>query len=282
MDSTDAHGRVAFVPGASFPDWVVVADNDAIDSGNPIHEDAAARRHGFGGGLVPGVTTYGYMSHPLVAALGMDFLRTGQSSVRLRRPIYAGQTVTVATRIEAVDEAGSVSFTQHVRNPDGEICATGTARWPSPPVLARPAPPWAALPVPRRPATPESLRAEPVLGTLELRFDAQAAPEFLARQGETLDCYATIAHPGWLLRQANYLVDRSLAVGPWVHTASEVTHLGVVEAGEFISVRGEVVELSTHKGHDYADIDVLIATADRPVMRVLHRAIYRMGEAAEA
>ena len=28
-----------------------------------IHDDATARRFGFGGGLVPGVDVYGYMTH---------------------------------------------------------------------------------------------------------------------------------------------------------------------------------------------------------------------------
>ena len=37
----------------------VVAFNTAHDSENKIHDDATARRFGFGGGLVPGVDVYG-------------------------------------------------------------------------------------------------------------------------------------------------------------------------------------------------------------------------------
>ena len=41
----------------------VLAFNTAHDSENKIHDDATARRFGFGGGLVPGVDVYGYMTH---------------------------------------------------------------------------------------------------------------------------------------------------------------------------------------------------------------------------
>lgn len=265
----------AYAEGHALPVWQVMADNDAVDSGNAIHEDSVAQRYGFKGGLVPGVTTYGYMTHPLVAAFGADFLARGRSTVRLRRPIYEGEQVAVHTRIQSV--AGDVlTFELEARNPAGEICAVGTAQYPSPRGALSPAPPRAPLPNPRRPATPEALAAEPVLGTLEVVYDETEARAFLARLGETLTCYPAVAHPGWLLRQANYLVDRSIALGPWVHTESEVEHLGVVRAGETFSVTGRVVELTTHKGNDYADIDVLIA-GNEPVMRVRHRAIYRLG-----
>ena len=40
----------------------VTALNDAERSENAIHHDDVARRYGFGGGLVPGVTVYAYMS----------------------------------------------------------------------------------------------------------------------------------------------------------------------------------------------------------------------------
>ncbi|MEQ8662135.1 MAG: hypothetical protein RLW62_15070, partial [Gammaproteobacteria bacterium] len=92
---------VDFAVGTCLPDWQVEAYNDAVDSGNAIHADDTARRYGFGGGLVPGVTTYGYLLHPVVAALGADFLAHGASSVRLRPPIYEGETVTVTARVSA-------------------------------------------------------------------------------------------------------------------------------------------------------------------------------------
>lgn len=265
-----------FAIGDRLPSWTVTAFNDAIDSGNPIHEDQTAQRYGFGGGLVPGVTTYGYLLHPLVAALGVDFLRRGASQIRLRSPIYAGDSLEVASRVSAVGR-DTMSIEVEVRNPRGEVCAVGGAQWPATPQAATPLPPHAPLPATRRPATPEALRDAPVLGTLEVSQSPHAARSFAANAADELACYDTLVHPAWLLRQANILVDRNIAVGPWVHTASEVRHLGTATPGETITVRGVVMALSQRKGHDYADIDVYIE-ASQPLMRVKHTAIYRMGE----
>ncbi len=270
--------RAELKSGAFLPPWRVTATNDAVDSRNPIHDDATAKRLGFGGGLVPGVTVYGYLTHPLVAQFGVEFLTRGYIDVRFRRPVYAGESVEVTARVTGqVDDRWQLEIS--VINTAGEACAVGTAQYPAPLTATEALPPLASIPSPRRPATPEALRENPILGTFEPEFDLAQAPAFLAVLGETLPLYHELAHPGWLLRQANYLIDRNLELGPWIHVSSVVQHLGVVRAGEKITVRGQVVDLSTHKGNDYAEFDVAIMT-ERPVMRVRHRAIYRMGAAA--
>jgi len=48
----------------------VTARNTAAQSENAIHDDEVARQYGFRGGLVPGVTVYAYLTHPLVEAWG--------------------------------------------------------------------------------------------------------------------------------------------------------------------------------------------------------------------
>ena len=53
----------------------IVVFNTAHDSENKIHDDATARRFGFGGGLVPGVDVYGYMTHRPVMQLGPRLAR---------------------------------------------------------------------------------------------------------------------------------------------------------------------------------------------------------------
>ena len=45
----------------------LVAHNDAADSGNPMHDEDAAKALGFKGAVVPGVTVYGYICHLLIA-----------------------------------------------------------------------------------------------------------------------------------------------------------------------------------------------------------------------
>ena len=55
---------------------------------NKIHEDDVAREYGFKGGLVPGVTVYGWLTHPVVEALGSEWLENGSFRTRFARPIY--------------------------------------------------------------------------------------------------------------------------------------------------------------------------------------------------
>jgi acyl dehydratase len=267
----------AVAPGTRLPDWQVEAYNDAVDSGNAIHEDGTAQRYGFGGGLVPGVTTYGYLLHPVVAAIGIDFLARGASSVRLRRPIYEGETVTVSATVSACADGATV-FELEARNPAGEVCALGSARYPRLDDDHSPPPARAAMPDPRVPATPAALAALGRLGSFECTQTAAEARAFVAAAGDAdLVCYGDVQHPAWLLRQANYVVDRNIALGPWIHTASEVAHLGHARLGETLEVRAAVLDLSSHKGNDYAVFDVFV-TGREPVMRVRHTAIYRLGE----
>ena len=266
--------RWRFSLGQELPCWQVCAENDAQDSNNPIHDNRLAQQLGFGGGLVPGVTLYGYLTHPLIAVFGRAFLQHGSLEVRFRRPVYAGETVTTLVRVSEVGAAGC-EFQLELRNAAGEACAVGRAQFPADIHTAPSAPAKAPLPQSRRPATPEELRANPLLGSLHEVFTPAQSATFVASLGDSLELYQTLVHPSWLLRQANYLLDRNLALGPWIHTESRIQHLGLVQLGEPFTVQGEVVELSTRKGNDYADIDVLIATS-KPVLRVLHRAIYRM------
>src|SRR4051812_32948028 len=76
----------------------VVAHNLATESENRIHDDDVARQLGFGGGLVPGVELFAYLSHPFVAAWGEDFLDRGRLDVRFRRPVYDGERVQAVAK----------------------------------------------------------------------------------------------------------------------------------------------------------------------------------------
>ena len=50
--------------------WTVTARNLAHHARNPIHTDAGAQAQGFPRALVAGVTTYAYLTHPVVAGVG--------------------------------------------------------------------------------------------------------------------------------------------------------------------------------------------------------------------
>ena len=85
--------------------WTVRARNLPEHARNPIHTDAGAQAAGFPRALVAGVTTYAYLTHPVVAAWGESWLGGGAAEVRFRRPLFDGDDVRCA--VEPATEPGA-------------------------------------------------------------------------------------------------------------------------------------------------------------------------------
>jgi len=259
----------------------VRAHNAATASENKIHDDAVARVHGFEGGLVPGITVFGYLTTPIVDAWGEAWLERGALSGRFRKPIYEGDDVSVTGTVIADETDGTLRAELEAHNSAGEVCAVGTARLPQeapePPPLDHC--PEAALPSERLDATPEALAGVDVLGSLDAGFHASRIDETLALVGDALPIYREldVAHPVWLLSFANTILASNVALGPWIHTASAVQNHSTLRDGERLSARGRIADLSERHGNDIVDLDVLlVADGVRPVMSVHHTAIYRL------
>ena len=255
------------------------AHNAATASENKIHDDAVARRHGFAGGLVPGITVFGYLTTPVVEAWGQAWLERGFLAARFRQPIYDGDDVTILATV--VEDEPRPAVDVEARNAKGDACAFGTAGLsgadvPVPSLERYPAAP---LPSTRLEPTPEALAAVDVLGSVEAGFHASRLDDTMALVGDDLPIYRelAVAHPVWLLYFANALLARNVALGPWIHTASAMQNLGLLHDGERLSARGRVAALSERRGHHVVDLDVLLVADDvRPVAHVLHTAIYRL------
>jgi acyl dehydratase len=256
--------------------YAVRAHNPATASENKIHHDDVARSYGFAGGLVPGVTVYAYMAHPVVEVLGRAWLERGTMAARFVRPCYDGDVIT----IDAVPENGALELT--ARRAGDEVIATGTASVPSRPASPPPitAYPTAPLPDERPPATLDALAALDPLGSWEATFRVDHAPAFLDQIGEGLPLFRAdgLAHPGHLLLAANSVLVANVRLGPWMHVGSEVTNFGVVADGDRVSTRGRVADLFERKGHSFAELDLLLVADDsRPVQHVRHTLIYEIG-----
>ncbi|MBI1817137.1 MAG: hypothetical protein HYR72_19360 [Deltaproteobacteria bacterium] len=257
-----------------FGTYRVLARNIASDSDNKIHDDTVARQYGFAGGLVPGIAVFGYLTRPVVARLGAQWLARGGASGRFMQPCYDGEEITVV----AHNTNDHIELT--VQRPDGVVCARGSARTSSPsaePDVANY--PIAPLPVMRPPAAASALAAGTVLGTLGLRLDARKAIAFVDAVGDDLPLYRGadgIAHPALLLALANRVLARNVVLGPWIHTASEVTHYSLARYGQTISLRTRVAECFERKGHEFVVLDILVvADPDHVVQHIRHTAIYK-------
>jgi len=248
------------------PSRSLVATNWATASENRIHHDDVARRYGFRGGLVPGVTLYAYLTNPVVSGLGPDWLECGGADVRFASPVYDGDA------IETTFDAGQVALCDS----GGTVCATGTATLaPDLPVVDVPAAP---LPAERPPASEASLAEGTVLGTIEHGFHAGNAEQYLSLIGEDLPIYTDegVAHPGWLLLDANNVLAANVVLGPWIHVGSRVRHLAVVTDGQRVTTRARVGAEYERKGHRFVELDVLTLADDTPALAVRHTAIWQV------
>jgi acyl dehydratase len=264
-------------------DWHGVAFNQATASENKIHADDVAKRYGFRGGLVPGVTVYAYLAHPALVAWERDWLERGAASVELVKPLYDEDRFEVRTS-DAADDAYEAS----VVDSSGVVCATGRAWMPadevSPPVRRGDARTPRADD--RPPATREVLERlrEAGLGALYWDWDPTAE---LGRYVRTLDDVPdlvrpdreALANPAFTLGLANFVLAANVRLGPWIHVASEVRHFSVVPRGGRVVVEARVTDLFEKRGHEFVDLDVAVfVEPDRPVLSGHHRAIYRLRE----
>lgn len=265
------------------PEYRVTARNTSRQSENLIHDDATARRYGFqGGGLVPGVTVYAYLTYPLVAVFGSAWLERGTATVRFVKPIFEGDRVVVAGSVTSREGAG-LGVTLSVRVEGGEeraaMSATIPAGLPTPVNLAtyREMP----LPVERLAATREHLLGVADLGTPVTPYDEARAGEYLARVDDPLSLYrgaGAPVHPAFYLDQSNRALSGNVRLGPWIHAGSAIRHLGRSQVGDTLRTLGKVRSLYEKKGREFVELDLIVAAGarPRPVAHILHTAIYRL------
>ena len=269
-------------------DYRVKAWNTAFNSENAIHHDDVARRYGFGGGLVPGVVVYAYLTRPLVAGLGSAWLERGTVTVRFVKPVLDGEELRVTGTITTRDTTGVTASVQGSTASAGE-CARATATVPAglPTPINVAAYSTAPLPAERPAVSREYLSGLTVLGTPENTYDEDVARGFLEKVSETLPLYQGprgFVHPAFYLDQANRALDRNVRLGPWIHVSSTVRHLAPARVGETLQTRGRVRSLFERKGREFVEVELAILGrgSRRPLAHVLHTAIYHMGDLAEA
>lgn len=252
----------------------LVARNHAAQSENKIHDDAEARRYGFSGGLVPGRDVAAYMAHLPTSQWGMAWLRDGTFTVELRKPVYDGETVTIVG-----EETSAGEMALEVRNPMGVVCGRGVARLAS---MAS-AVPWPED-VPSAPgrsnrpvASPAAFEPGTVFGTHYEVLTEEVGAAYLDQVGESLTLFRhpIIAHPGWLLAQANRALMENVVLGPWIHVSSDLRNVGVVRAGDVLATRVRVAEEFERSGHRFARLTVRCCVDDRLATAIDHMVIYQ-------
>jgi acyl dehydratase len=258
----------------------VIARNPATESENRIHADEVARKYGFKGGLVPGVTIYAYACAPILEALGDEWLEKGSASMRFSAPCYDGESLTATVETPAGAENGQP---HSIAVSAGEkTCASGTAAATGEPGASEEIE-WAPLPEDRPPASVDVFAPGTLLGSITLPTDEVRMSAYLESIGEPASIYSRrrIVHPGMLLNGANWVLVANVVMPAWVHVESRVQYWRSVAVGEPVQVRGIVADAFERKGHRFVVVDLVWMAGDRPRARELvssgrHTAIWQL------
>ena len=240
------------VPAAQ-PDAVpfrVRAVNAPQHARNPIHTDDGARAAGFPAALVAGVTTYAYLTHPLVAMWGLPWLRGGTAEVRFRSPVFADDELVCTPTLGA---EGAVRVLATVGD-DPAVRAEVTAELDGPGLT------------PERPGEP--------LRSVEFVLEGEWGAGYGAAVGDPSDLVERlgVVHPAVWPALANHIVHEQVARGSWVHVRSAIVHHSAVPVGSRAVIRAAVVDRFQRSG-ERAVLDVRIEVEGVPVVSIEHEAI---------
>ena len=262
--------------------WGEVAYNHATESENKIHSDEVARRYGFRGGLVPGVSVYAYLVHPAVVAWGIDWLGRGASSVLLRKPLYDGSSFRAETELD-----GPRAYQGEVIDPQGVVCADGRVSLPETPPEA-PAVRRGDPPVPAYDTRPEATRGtlemlrERGMGSLQMKWPMEGEPDRYVRDLDAMPDMIRLdrdgfANPAFTIGLANWALKANVCLGPWIHAESRAQNHAPIPRRSELVIESSVTDLFERSGHEFVDLDVTVyLEPGTPAMSVHHRAIYKL------
>ncbi len=272
----------SFTLGQQLPIYLVDGYNYAKDHDNKIHSDDGAAQYGFKGGLVPGVGLYAYLTHPVVEALGREWLQRGAMTAKFLKPIYHGEELNVRSTVTNVDP---LTFGLELCDAAGEVRAVGEASLP-PTAKEMLTAKFPQRPLPTRKLSPAiaSLPVGTGLGSLAWRSGwTELEENFRAHMRTTLPLYfgdEMVCHPAFYVAQANELLMANVQLGPWIHTGSEVQHYSMPRDGERLSLRGQIAAAFEKRGHEIVTLELgLFAEDPRPIAHLRHTAIVRLREA---
>jgi len=255
----------------------LVATPDPPPSGvpNPVHSAAGAAAAGYAGALVAGIRIYGWAAELVVERFGTSWLETGWADVTLRRPLFAGEQVTVAMGSDDGDGATVEVRTDDRVVLDGRV-GTGAAAWAS---VIEP-PPFAPAqdPPPVRPGydlatAPLGAPLRPLGVTVDDRAAHRLATTDLGRDRSVVP--ADRLHPWFLAGRMAPLTRHNFTYGPTIHVRSQIQHVGPARLGEVV-VGAVIREVYDRNGHAYQVLDGAVTDGDgRGIARIRHHTIFR-------
>jgi hypothetical protein len=239
--------------------WKAYALNTAPDSENQIHSDDLAKRYGFKGGLVPGVTVSAYLLHPVIESSGMAWLEKGYANCKITSPLYDGENFEVISEIPREGQTNTF-----LKNEDGKIIANAESK-----ILEN---------IPSKPKYRGDL-------LIQEEFKAPIASFAEWKKLKKEGCKAFKFHWGgdnpliylsdekklplilqpsksghanlsFLLGCANWILAGNAFMNPWVHLETKSQNYKAVSIETTLIAEMSVIDFYEKKGHEFIEVEV--------------------------
>lgn len=252
---------------------------------NPIHADDGAAGAGYKAALVAGVRTYGWVAEATIETLGTGWLDDGWADITLRRPLYAGETVTItiapATTSDVNAPAEGPGIWTVAATADDRVVLDGTigmgsAAWLAeitPPVPAEAAETSGPLPTYTIDSVPLHQPLTPLGAYLTTDAAHRLAHDDLGLA--TSHVPPNRIHPWFLAARMAPLTRHNFTYGPTIHVRTQIQHLGPALADQQVVVNAQIVDAYDRKGHWYQVLDGVICGSGNELARLRHHTIFR-------
>ena len=258
----------------------VTAQNFSEVSENRMHSDEVAQRFGFKGALVPGVAIYGHLTLPFVDQLGVEWLSSSHDAVRLIKPAYHDDALTLdLSSLQGADDGATQLVQCH--NAEGTLLAELRSQAARP--LADAATATNALTnstkTQGRPEiTWETVTPLEPFNRWQYTVSAEENARYASEIADTLPVYQEYAHPHHMLSLANQVLMREYEMPAWIHVGSETLRHAAVRVGDVLDIQAVPTEKWERKGHQFIRLWIGYWRADVLVTEMQHTAIFKVAE----
>jgi acyl dehydratase len=251
-----------------------VARNFAAASENKIHSDEIAKRFGFTGALVPGVTVFGHLAWPLTQRFGASWLQGSWVTTRFIKPAYHAETIALLDR-----ETGENSVAVDCTNVADVLLATLECKLedPQPDVDPHAYVDGGTDLTDRVEIAWDTVHVDEPFAVYQWQPDEACNREYAARVDDDTQLFRKgVLHPHAILSQTNQVLVRRFAMPAWIHTGSEVRFRRLLRVGDPIEVRAVPLEKWERKGHQFIKLYVAYAVRGEIATEIRHTAIFRV------
>ena len=266
-----------------------LSNDDSPDIGNPIHSTEIAKKYGFKGALVGGVTVYGWATPAILEALGESWLDHGWADVFFRQPVYPGDQLAIAVTPGSDSAPGAYSLT--MTNHEGVACVVGAVGLGNGPWIDEFVRPGTMTPQESPDPIPPIVLGETVVDVdwraREDDTSAEVLDEYFGRSHPEIDPRFAgdppRLHPGWIAGRPERIMRHNVSMPQSIHFRSRIQHLAPAYGHQAIRTGAHLLNLEDRKGHHAATFDCVVQDASgKDIALLRHQTIVRVRPVDEA